>query len=162
MAIELLLPTRFAVSPAGRSSPAPGSSSDPEAAEGPAPAARVLVVEDEYFVAMTIEDALIDAGYEVVGVEASGEAAILRGLAETPDLILMDIRLAGKMDGIDAALQLKAHGLRVLFSSAHSDEQTRQRGEQARPLGWITKPFSGSELIAAVARALVGHNDDDA
>lgn len=154
MMLELSPATRFAIPSAGRSFPPPGPSSDPEPAESPRLGGRVLVVEDEYFVALTIQDALLDAGYEVVGVETSGEAAILRALSEMPDLILMDIRLAGKMDGIGAALQLKEHGLRVLFASAHSDEATRRRGEEARPLGWLTKPFSGAELVAAVAEAL--------
>lgn len=156
---ELPLPARFVVPPAGRPSTTPGSLPGPEAAESATPPARILVVEDEYFVALTIEDALVDAGHEVVGVEASGESAILRALAEMPDLTVMDIRLAGKIDGIDAALQLQRHGLRVLFSSAHSDDQTRKRGEQARPLGWIIKPFTGPDLADAVAQALLGRND---
>jgi two-component system, response regulator PdtaR len=153
MMIELSLPTRFAIPTRGSSAPPPSSTSDRKTAQGRTLGRRVLVVEDEYFVALTIEDALTDAGYEVVGVEASAEAAILRALTEMPDLILMDVRLAGEMDGIDAALQLKQHGLRVLFASAHSDDQTHQRGEQAQPLGWITKPFSGAELVAAIVRA---------
>ncbi|WP_439532538.1 response regulator [Polymorphobacter sp.] len=115
---------------------------------------RILIVEDEYFVALTMEDALTDAGYEVIGVEVSGEEAVVRVQAERPDLILMDIRLAGTMDGIDAALQLRPIGSRVLFSSAHSDGATRARGQEAQPVGWLTKPFTTTSLLAAVARAL--------
>ena len=149
----LSLPTLSATPPGTPGAP-PHSSADRAPAEGPKIGSRILIVEDEYFVALTIEDALVDAGYDVVGVEASAEAAILRALEAGPDLILMDIRLAGKMDGIDAALELRRHGLRVLFASAHSDDATRERGEEARPLGWLTKPFSGSELVASVRRAL--------
>jgi DNA-binding response OmpR family regulator len=149
----LALPTLFATGPGKRGAP-PHSSADRTPAEGPKLGNRILIVEDEYFVALTIEDALADAGYEVLGVEASGEAAILHALEARPDLVLMDIRLAGKLDGIDAALELKRHGLRVLFASAHSDDATRARGEEARPLGWLTKPFSGQELVAAVCCAL--------
>ncbi|MBB6227384.1 response regulator [Polymorphobacter multimanifer] len=115
---------------------------------------RILIVEDEYFVALSTEASLGDAGYDVIGVESTGEAALARAISEKPDLILMDIRLAGKMDGIDAALALLPHGLRVVFASAHSDAVTRGRGNAAQPLGWLFKPFSGDELVLAVARAL--------
>lgn len=141
-----------------------GSSGAPPPApeDGPSPGVepekglrgRLLVVEDDYFVGLTIENALVDAGHEVVAVAATGEQAIA-AVAQRPELALMDIRLAGEMDGIEAATELRRRGIPSLFATAHSDPETRRRGEAARPAGWITKPFSNSELVAAVEAALV-------
>ena len=72
----------------------------------------------------------------------------------SPDLVLMDIRLAGDLDGIETALALRAQGVRSVFASANSDPGTVRRGETAQPLGWLRKPFSDHVLIAAVEAAL--------
>jgi two-component system, response regulator PdtaR len=125
------------------------------AAEQLETAARILVVEDEYFVALTIEDALVDAGHEVVGVVTSGEAAIDAANTLQPELVLMDIRLAGEMTGIDAALELRRRGFPSIFASAHSDEAMKEAGGKAKPAGWLVKPFSHAELVTAVKAALV-------
>ena len=67
----------------------------------------------------------------------------------------MDIRLAGGSDGIDAAIQIyRAHGVRCLFASAHSDAHARERAELAQPLGWLQKPYTIAEVIDSVRRAL--------
>ena len=68
---------------------------------------RVLIVEDEYFVALDAEDALSSAGFMVVGISATAEEAIEKAAAEAPDIVLMDIRLAGPRDGIDAAAEIR-------------------------------------------------------
>lgn len=122
--------------------------------ERPEGRARILVVEDEYFVALTIEHALVDAGYEVVEVVTSGKAAIDAAVKHRPDLVLMDIRLAGELTGIEAAVDLRQRGFRSIFASAHSDEATKRAGEKAQPLGWLVKPFSHTELVSAVQVAL--------
>ncbi|WP_218127861.1 response regulator [Belnapia rosea] len=116
----------------------------------------MLVVEDEYFVALAAEDALASAGFEVVGVAATAEEAVEIAGTERPDLVLMDIRLAGARDGIDAASEIRGRlGIPSLFATAHSDAATRARGEgAAAPLGWLTKPYAPTELTAAVAAAL--------
>ncbi|SDC47636.1 Response regulator receiver domain-containing protein [Belnapia rosea] len=123
---------------------------------GAPPRGRVLVVEDEYFVALAAEDALASAGFEVVGVAATAEEAVEIAGTERPDLVLMDIRLAGARDGIDAASEIRGRlGIPSLFATAHSDAATRARGEgAAAPLGWLTKPYAPTELTAAVAAAL--------
>jgi DNA-binding response OmpR family regulator len=120
------------------------------------PRGRVLVVEDEYFVALAAEEALAAAGFEVVGVTATAEEAVEIARAERPDLVLMDIRLAGARDGIDAAAEIRGRlGIPSLFATAHSDAATRARGEgAAAPMGWLTKPYAPTELAAAVAAAL--------
>jgi DNA-binding NarL/FixJ family response regulator len=117
---------------------------------------RVLIVEDEYFVALDAEDALTSAGFTVVGIAATAEEAIAMAAAERPDLVLMDIRLGGPRDGIDAATEIRVQlGISSLFATAHSDPATRTRGDNAAsPLGWLTKPYTQGEIAAAVAKAI--------
>lgn len=142
---------------AGRRSPSKGK--DPNASRrtlaGAGGNGRVLVVEDDYFVGLTIENALVDAGHVVVAVAPSGEQAIEAAAAARPELAVMDVRLAGNLDGIEAAMELRGLGIPSLFATAHSDPLTRSRGEEARPAGWLTKPFSNAELVAAVEAALI-------
>jgi DNA-binding NarL/FixJ family response regulator len=115
----------------------------------------VLIVEDDFLVAMQMESALIDAGFEVAGVAASGEDAIELAASEQPRLAVMDIRLAGQRDGVDTALALFAeHGIRCVFATAHSDAQVRRRAEPASPLGWLQKPYTMASLVEMVRRAL--------
>lgn len=133
--------------------PASGGS-DSEEGPGLGRRGRILVVEDEYLVALSSEWALTDGGFEVVAVVSSGEDALARAAEVVPDLVLMDIRLAGAMDGIEAARALRANGIPSIFASANSDPGTVERGETAEPLGWLRKPFSDAALIAAVEAAL--------
>jgi CheY-like chemotaxis protein len=116
--------------------------------------ARLFVVEDEYFVALVVEETMVGAGHEVLGVYASGEAAVAAAPELKPDLVLMDIRLAGAMTGLEAAIALKQQGIPCIFASANSDEATRRSAERAEPLGWVTKPFAEAELVSAVSAAL--------
>jgi DNA-binding response OmpR family regulator len=116
---------------------------------------RILVVEDDFLVAMQMESALTDAGFEVAGLAASGEDAIELALSERPRLVVMDIRLAGDRDGIDTALQLFAeHRIRCIFATAHHDEQSRRRAAPAGPLGWLHKPYTMASLVGMVRSAL--------
>lgn len=117
---------------------------------------RILIVEDEYFVALNAEDTLSDAGFTVVGIAASADEAIDMAKRERPDIVLMDIRLAGPRDGIDAAAEIRRQlGIRSLFVTAHSDLATRARGDSvASPLGWLTKPYMKNEIILAVVVAI--------
>ncbi len=128
---------------------AAGSDKRPDASE------RILVVEDDFLVAMQMESALVEAGFEVAGVAATGEDAIELAISERPHLVVMDIRLAGERDGIDTALQLFAEqGLRCIFATAHHDEQSRQRAAPADPLGWLPKPYTMVSLVGMVRSAL--------
>jgi len=116
---------------------------------------RILIVEDDYFVGTGLEHALLE-GFEVVGIAVTAEQAVEMGAAEQPELVVMDIRLAGLRDGIDAALELLSnHGIRSLFATAHGDEATRARAEKARPLGWLTKPYS-TQLAVETIRNVLG------
>ena len=117
--------------------------------------ARVLIVEDDHLVALEIEATLLEAGFEVVGIAATADEAVGLGKSMRPDVTIMDIRLAGKRDGVDAALDLfREEGIRCVFATAHQDAETRRRAEPARPLGWLSKPYRPDVLVKAVRAAL--------
>ncbi|PEN14763.1 sigma-54-dependent Fis family transcriptional regulator [Longibacter salinarum] len=121
-------------------------------------AARILIVEDEFAVAMELEDRLENLGYDVVGHELRGREAIQRAEETEPDLVLMDIRLDGRMDGIDAAQQIrtKLH-VPVVFVTAYSDDETLERAKETAPFGYVIKPFEERELYASIEVALSTH-----
>ena len=117
--------------------------------------ARVLIVEDDYLVSTEMEAELSAAGYDVVGVAASADEAVRLATRDRPDLVVMDIRLEGARDGIDAAIEIfGANGIRSLFASAYHDPETRRRAEPSAPLGWLAKPYTMTALVSAVRRAL--------
>jgi DNA-binding NarL/FixJ family response regulator len=116
---------------------------------------KLLIVEDDHLVALDLETALLEAGFAVTGIAASAEEALALARADRPDLVVMDIRLAGRRDGVDAALDLyREEGIRCLFATAHSDSDMRRRAEGARPLGWLAKPYQPQALVRAVRSAL--------
>ena len=118
-------------------------------------APRVLVVEDDYLVALQAEAALSDAGFEVVGVAVSAEEAVTLAATRQPAVAIMDIRLAGTRDGIDAALEIfRRSGIRSIFATAHNDPHTRARAAPAQPLGWLPKPYTSESLVEIARRAL--------
>jgi len=118
-------------------------------------APRILIVEDDYFVALDLEGGLRAAGLEVVGPVPTAEEAVELAKAEKPLLAVMDIRLAGEKDGIEAALELyREFGIRCIFASAHVEPPYRQRAAAAAPLGWVQKPYAIGAVVAAVKKAL--------
>jgi CheY-like chemotaxis protein len=119
------------------------------------PPAKILVVEDESIVALDISLRLKRQGHDVLGLLAFGEDAVEQVATLCPDLILMDIRLQGQLDGIDAAQQiLSKFDVPLIFLTAYSDNLTLSRAEKARPRGYLTKPFEESELKDAIDLAL--------
>lgn len=135
--------------------PGAGTATDGDPAPLASPGrARILVVEDNYFVALNIESALLDAGFEVTGVVDSGEEALAVVADARPDLVLMDIRLAGALDGIDTAILLRGMDIDCVFASAHHDAGIQARGAPAQPRGWLVKPFTDAQLIETVRLAL--------
>jgi DNA-binding NarL/FixJ family response regulator len=121
----------------------------------PANAPRILLVEDDYFVALDAEYALRGAGFIVVGTAATAEEAIALAEKETLSLAVMDIRLAGERDGIDAAVELyRRCGVRSIFATAHADQEMRRRAAAAEPLGWLPKPYTTESLAEVVRQAL--------
>jgi signal transduction histidine kinase/AmiR/NasT family two-component response regulator len=123
---------------------------------------RILVVEDERIVALDLVRTLEDLGYAVVGSVATGEAAIARVTETAPDIVLMDIRLAGALDGIGAADWIrKNRGVPVIFLTAHADDETLRRAKQTAPSGYLTKPFRATDLRCAIEIALHKQEIDD-
>jgi DNA-binding NarL/FixJ family response regulator len=117
--------------------------------------ARILVVEDDFLIAMQTEAALAAAGFNVIGTAATAEQALELAEKERPVLAVMDIRLASKRDGIDAARELYHElNIRCIFATAHDDESTRKRAAPYAPLGWLAKPYTTASLIALVTDAV--------
>ncbi|HEY7243893.1 MAG TPA: response regulator [Xanthobacteraceae bacterium] len=118
---------------------------------------RILIVEDDFLAATDMEAVLTEAGYQVAGIAGRADEAVRLAKAESPDLIVMDIRLIGKADGVDAALEIfRETGIRCIFATAHHDARMRSRAEGAAPLGWLPKPYAPHALIAMVDRAAAG------
>ncbi|MBI5679478.1 MAG: response regulator [Methanobacterium sp.] len=106
--------------------------------------ARILVVEDERITAEDIKDSLINLGYEVSDLVSSGEEAVRKVEELQPDLILMDIRLEGEMDGIEAADKIREkYDIPVIYLTAYSDNKTLERAKKSEPSGFILKESSG-------------------
>ena len=119
---------------------------------------RILVVEDEGIVAMTLEDSLFNLGYEVAGTADDSRSAIELAEKEKPDLILMDIRLRGDIDGIETVERINEKmDVPVIFLTAHSDEETLSRMLKTRPYGFLVKPFREKELYANIEAAIARH-----
>lgn len=116
---------------------------------------RVLVAEDDAIIAEAICDRLTDAGYEVVARAESGAVAVEAALALRPDLILMDVRLEGDMDGIRAS-ELINEKMRVpvIYLTGDSDHKTLQRAKAASAYGYVLKPFHIRNLIVAIEVAV--------
>jgi PAS domain S-box-containing protein len=120
--------------------------------------ARIMVVEDDRIVARDIREQLGRIGHTVVAVTHSGEAAVDLAVAERPDLVLMDIRLDGGMDGIDAAQLIRAQcQIPVVFLTAYADDETVRRASSAEPFGYLLKPFEDLHLRSVIAMALHKH-----
>jgi CheY-like chemotaxis protein len=116
---------------------------------------RILIVEDDFIVAKVIEKSLISLDYAIVGLVATGEEAIALAESEKPDLILMDIRLQGKMDGIKASEKIHdTLHIPVIFLTAFSDQKMFERALATAPYGYIIKPFSANTLSTTIRVAL--------
>lgn len=117
--------------------------------------ASILIVEDEAIVALELRLQLQDMGYTVTGVAASGEEAIAAVAKAVPQLILMDVRLQGKVDGIAAAEAIRQrHDVPLIFLTSHSDDATVQRAARTGAYGYLTKPYQVKELRAGIEVAL--------
>ncbi|MRG94503.1 ATP-binding protein [Polyangium spumosum] len=122
---------------------------------------KIFIVEDQRIVAADLENTLLSLGYDVAGSAASGERAIEKVLASRPDLVLMDIRLEGKMDGIQAAERIRAElDVPIVYLTAYADEETILRAKTTSPFGYLVKPFNERELRGAIEIALYKHETD--
>lgn len=119
----------------------------------------VLLVEDNWLVALETESSLQDAGYNVLNIAVSAEEAVEMCREQRPDFIIMDIRLAGERDGIDAAIEARQRfDIPAIFLSAHDDPSFRDRAAPARPLGWLTKPMTPDQLSRNLESLLAAKN----
>ncbi|WP_406660354.1 response regulator [Methanolobus sp. ZRKC3] len=119
---------------------------------------KILVVEDENVVALELKKRLKRLGYQVSSVARSGKEAISKAEGFLPDLVIMDIRLKGDMDGIQAAQVIRENfSIPVVYLTAHSDDETLKRAKQTEPYGYILKPFEEDDLRTAIEIALYKH-----
>lgn len=108
---------------------------------------QILVVEDEIIIGMDIQRRLKNLGYSVPVVASSGEEAIIKVRENNPDLVLMDINLYGKMDGIEAASKIHSFSdIPVIYLTAYTDDKTFERAKITEPYAYIIKPFKDREL----------------
>ena len=121
---------------------------------------RIMIVEDESIIALDIRHIVRHLGYEVTAMAASGEESIDKAVSTDPDLILMDIQLKGRMDGINAAEKIqRLYDIPVIYLSAFGDDVTLERINRDRPFEFIQKPFIESELKETIERLLRPPNE---
>jgi CheY-like chemotaxis protein len=112
---------------------------------------RVLIVEDEFFISLDMQNLLQALGHAVVGIAVSADEAVRTAQREQPDVALVDIRLVGVRDGIDAAKEMfNRFGVPSLFVTANTDPQTRSRAHAVQPLGFLEKPLNPQRLRLAL------------
>lgn len=115
----------------------------------------ILIVEDEPIIAADLEDRLQDAGYNVRGTVASGEAAIRFFDSDPPDLVIMDIQLEGDWDGIETTRRIREKkDLPVIFLTSNGDDATFRLASRVSPQAFLSKPFRGRDLIHAIELAI--------
>lgn len=119
---------------------------------------RIMLVEDEKVVAADIQECVKGLGYEVVGAAVTGTDALRLAAATLPDLVLMDIKLKGVLDGIDVAGALyDQFKIPVVYLTAHADAEILERAKQTAPSGYVLKPFDDRTLRAAIELAFDRH-----
>lgn len=115
----------------------------------------VLIVEDSFVIAYELQKKLERFGYMVLDIIATGEEAIKVALADEPDLIMMDIILAGEIDGIQTAIEIKKQkDIPILFTTGHADDAKIERAKQSKPLGYILKPYDDNRLRITLLMAI--------
>jgi signal transduction histidine kinase len=122
---------------------------------------KILIVEDELLTAMSLADDLQTMGYEIVDTVTSGEEAIQLTKDRQPDLILMDINLAGAIDGIDTAVEIRQSlNIPVVFLTSYSNDETIQRAQCTGSFGYLLKPFKAREVRTSIEIALSKYQEE--
>ena len=119
---------------------------------------RVLVVEDEGVVAMNTKLSLISMGYDVLPIAISGTSALTIATEHSPDVVLMDIRLRGKIDGIETTLKLREQNITapVIYVTAHTDDTTTSRAKETAPSAFLEKPVDIQKIAQVIALENLG------
>jgi PAS domain S-box-containing protein len=124
-------------------------------------AARILIVEDDRVVARDIRQQLVQMGHEVVGTSTTCDGAVLLAANHEPDLVLMDIRLEGAHDGIEAARRIRdQHQIPVVFLTAYANDDVIRRASLTDPFGYLIKPFDERQVRTVIQMALYKHASD--
>ena len=119
---------------------------------------QVVIVEDERLVAQDITQILRDEGYIVCAIASDGETAIKKILEFSPNLVLLDIRIKGEIDGIDVAKFIQSFcDIPIVYLSAFSDTETLKRAQLTNPMGYVVKPFRSEQLLSTITIALTTH-----
>ena len=120
---------------------------------------QVVIVEDERLVAQDISHILRDEGYIICAIASDGETAIEKILEFSPDLVLLDIRIKGRIDGIDVAKFTQSFcDIPIVYLSAFSDAETLKRAQLTNPMGYVVKPFLSAQLLATIKIALTTYS----
>jgi|GEM_PF-1994990 PAS domain S-box-containing protein len=116
---------------------------------------NIVIVEDEPIVAMDIKRCLKQLGYQVAAVAANSEDAVQQIVDKRPDLVLMDIRLKGDIDGIETAWRIRQRfNVPIVYLTAHSDPETLERAKFTEPYGYILKPYEDRDLHTTIEMAI--------
>jgi DNA-binding NarL/FixJ family response regulator len=119
---------------------------------------RVLIVEDETLIAEELAERLERFGFSVIASVDTADQGIQIATSQVPDLVLMDIRLKGDKDGVQAALEIRREvDIPVVYLTAYSDRATLDRAKQSHPYGYVLKPFHERELQVAIELAMHRH-----
>ena len=117
--------------------------------------ARILIVEDEPIQALDLTEFLKIEGYRIVGNAESGDEAVEMAGRNRPDLVLMDVKLAGEMDGIEAAAHIRSrYNIPIVYLTAHADAAMLNRAKITEPYAYLIKPWSDKELLSSIETAL--------
>ncbi|MEY2520681.1 MAG: two-component system, response regulator PdtaR [Verrucomicrobiota bacterium] len=123
--------------------------------------ARILIVEDEAITVSALRRELASLGYEIAGTASTADEALRAVESQKPDLVLMDITLAGGVNGVVAAVAIRGNfPVPVVFLTAHADDRTMDRAVSAGAFGYVLKPYSGVGLKAAIETALHKHQTE--
>ncbi|MCK6582465.1 MAG: response regulator, partial [Anaerolineales bacterium] len=119
---------------------------------------RIMLVEDEIIIALDIQHRLRNLGYQVVGHSVNGGEAVQHAKDLSPELILMDIKISGEMDGIEAAAHIRAFSdIPIIYLTAFADSRTLERARVTGASGYLIKPFNDNELQSVIEMALYKH-----
>ncbi len=124
---------------------------------------KILIVEDEMVIAANISLQLSELGYEVMGIVPRGEDALRHVADNRPDIVLMDINLKGKIDGIETARQLRStYGTAIIYLTANADDDHFNRAKSTRPSAFISKPYKKRDLQRALELTIenMAHTDE--
>jgi len=123
--------------------------------------AKVLIVEDEFIEATDLKRRLEKLGYSVVGMTANGEDAVKKAEELYPNLILMDIILKGRMNGIETAKRITDnHDIPIIYLTAYFDGKTLEKAKKTAPYGYVVKPYEDMGLKSAIELAVYNHHNE--